>query len=205
MIYINNFDLSINEKKYWRDSILPLYVAPFLLSGYILASYVNALIPNELEVKLDLLRKERVEITEKIEKDIKSDIFHSIQLNLNQLAEYYSINKSQAKSSFSISIFSIVIGFLTIISGIWLQYFNQSNVSIVILSGVSGVILEFIGGAYFFMYKKSLEQVNFFFSQLVKMQDTMISINLANSLSDESKTIEMKEKIIVSLLERSLK
>jgi len=55
------------------------------------------------------------------------------------------------------------------------------------------------------MYKKSLEQVNFFFGQLIKIQDTMLSINLSNNIKDEVRKTEMQEKIIVSLLERSLK
>jgi hypothetical protein len=53
--------------------------------------------------------------------------------------------------------------------------------------------------------KKSLEQVNFFFAQLIKVQDTMLSINLVDDISEDIKKIEMTEKIIVSLLERSLK
>jgi hypothetical protein len=55
------------------------------------------------------------------------------------------------------------------------------------------------------MYKKSLEQVNFFFGQLIKIQDTMLSINLADNIENIERKNEMNEKIIVSLLERSLK
>jgi len=55
------------------------------------------------------------------------------------------------------------------------------------------------------MYKKSLDQVNFFFGQLIKVQDTMLAINLAKAIKEDSKKVDMQEKIIVSLLERSLK
>ena len=38
-----------------------------------------------------------------------------IDLGLNQLEEYYVINKNQARNSFHISLFAIIVGFLTIV------------------------------------------------------------------------------------------
>ncbi len=158
-----------------------------------------------IEGELEQIHEERKEITKKIESETKHDIFNTIQLSLNQLNEYYIINKGQAKSSFRFSIFAIVVGLITILSGIWLYYFKQNNIQVTYISAFLGAILEFIGGAYFFMYKKSLEQVNYFFSQLIKIQDTMLAINLAKNNLDEIKRSELEEKIIISLLERSLK
>ena len=151
------------------------------------------------------LKAERVVITQKIETEKVLDIFHTIQLSLNQLNEYYTINKNQAKSSFRFSVFAIVIGLVTILTGIWLQYLDIAKIEITYVTAISGLILEFIGGAYFFMYKKSLEQVNFFFGQLIKIQDTMLSINLANNIENVDVKTEMNERIISSLLQRSLK
>lgn len=158
-----------------------------------------------IDSELEQIHEERKEITKKIESESTHDIFNTIQLSLNQLNEYYTINKGQAKSSFGFSIFAIVIGLLTILVGIWLYYFKIREIQVTYLTSISGVILEFIGGAYFFMYKKSLGQVNFFFGQLIKIQDTMLAINLAKNNSDNDKKSALEEKIIVSLLERSLK
>lgn len=150
------------------------------------------------------LQKERDELTKKIEKDDKLDIFHTIQLSLNQLNEYYTINKSQAKRSFQFSMFSIVIGLATIICGIWFIYYGNKNVELSVIVTTSGTLLEFVGGAYFLMYKKSMTQVNFFFGQLIKIQDTMLAINLAKDIKQENKSDDVTEKIIKSLLKRSL-
>ncbi|MES5896657.1 hypothetical protein [Bacillus cereus group sp. RP43] len=58
---------------------------------------------------------------------------------------------------------------------------------------------------YFHVYKKSLEQLNFFYEKLEKTQDTMVAIELTNSINDDVKKIELQEKIILNLIERSSK
>lgn len=198
-------EISPEKKEYLIYSILPFFVIPLILIA--LARSINSFdqLSDTFDNDLQSLRAERIIITQKIETEKELDIFHTIQLSLNQLNEYYTINKNHARSSFRFSIFSIVIGLITIISGVWLHYLEIANIEISYISVVSGLILEFIGGAYFFMYKKSLEQVNFFFGQLIKIQDTMLSINLADNINNETKRTDMHEKIIVSLLERSLK
>jgi MFS family permease len=193
------------QKDYILNSILPFFAAPGGFLALLFISHFASRIPDVFEIQLEKLREERVEITQKIEQEKELDIFHTIQLSLNQLNEYYTINKGQARSSFRFSIFSIVVGLITIVTGIWFFYFGRSNIELTFITGISGVLLEFIGGAYFFMYKKSLEQVNFFFGQLIKIQDTMLAINLANNIEDKEKRTVLTDKIITSLLERSLK
>lgn len=175
----------------------------FLLS---LASLTNIKIKGRgiFEIELDTLHKERKKIQERLAEAPKPDIIDTIQLNLNQLTEYYTINKNQARNSFRFSIFALIVGFITIIGGIWLFYFNNiPNISLTLISSISGTLLEFIGGAYFYLYRKSIDQLNFFFIQLVKMQDTMLSIRLCEQITPEDKQIEIREKIIFTLLDRS--
>jgi hypothetical protein len=201
--YLTKIDME--SKDYLIHSVLPFLIIPLVFIILTKLTYSYEKNSELLDTEIKNLRTERIVITQKIEKEKELDIFNTIQLSLNQLNEYYTINKKQARSSFRFSIFSIVIGLITIITGIWLYYLDIGNIEIGYISAISGLILEFIGGAYFFMYKKSLEQVNFFFGQLIKIQDTMLSINLADNIKDEIKKTEMNEKIIVSLLERSLK
>lgn len=203
--YVNLAGLPSEEREYLTNEVLPFFVllASALLLPILLA-YTERF-TDKVDSEIDKLRAERVKITEKIEGKDKLDIFNTIQLSLNQLNEYYTINKDQARRSFHFSLFAIIIGLVTIIAGIWLHFLGIAKIELVYITGASGIILEFIGGAYFFMYNKSLEQVNLFFGQLIKIQDTMLSINLAENISDNNKKIEMSEKIITSLLERSLK
>ncbi|RBN49728.1 TRADD-N-associated membrane domain-containing protein [Flavobacterium psychrolimnae] len=206
IIFYSVFEqLNIERKDYLIKNILPFFIVTLILIALAKSIYFFEQSSDATDAELKNLKAERVIITQKIETEKELDIFHTIQLSLNQLNEYYTINKNQAKSSFRFSVFAIVIGLITILTGIWLQYLDIAKIEVNYITAISGLILEFIGGAYFLMYKKSLEQVNFFFGQLIKIQDTMLSINLANNIESVEKKTEMNEKIIVSLLERSLK
>lgn len=189
-----------------EENIKKLTIKFSLIVLFFLLLIINSYTTEEFQVELEDLREERKELKDKIIKDKddkEEDIFNTIKLNLNQISEYYTINKSQAKKSFNMSLFAIIIGLVTIISGIWIFYINKnSHINISIITTIAGIILEFIGGAYFYMYKENTRQLNYFYSELVDMQDIMLSIKLCNSLSDE-KIDKVKERIIVSLIKRS--
>ena len=150
------------------------------------------------------MHEERQKIQDRLSETEKPNVLDTIQLNLNQLSEYYTINKSQARNSFRFSVFAVIAGLSTIIAGVWFFYLQETpNVSLTVISGISGTMIQFIGAAYFYLYRKSLDQLNFFFSQLVKMQDTMLSVKLCEEVTPQEKQIELREKVIITLLERS--
>jgi hypothetical protein len=143
-------------------------------------------------------------INAKIKEKSKEDVTDIIQTELNQLTQYYIINKSQAKNSFYFSVFISLIGTFTLIGGIWLFYLRPSpNLPFAALTSISGVMLQFIGGSFFILYRKSIEQVNNFFSQLIITQDTALAIQLTKELHGEEKQTDLTEKIVLTLLERS--
>lgn len=163
---------------------------------------------NPLDIELEKLSMEREKLKAKVvqseseEIKNKNNVFNTIQLNLNQTTEYYTINKSQAKQSFRASIFAIVIGLITLVVGIWFMFYKE-NITMATISAISSVLLEAIGGMYFYVYRKSLEQLNFFYDKLEKTQDTMVAIELTNNISNDAKKMELQEKLILNLIERS--
>lgn len=177
-------------------------IAVYLLGCSVLALTRLRVADTSISSELERLRGEREELKKRVEvESSKGDAFDSIQLSLNQLTEYYTINKGQARNSFRSSLFALVVGLATLISGIWFFYFHQGNVQLAALSSISGVLIQFIGGAYFVLYRKSLEQLNFFYENLVTMQDTMLAIQLTEQL-EEGRRSEVYEKIIMSLMSR---
>jgi uncharacterized membrane protein YagU involved in acid resistance len=166
-----------------------------------------ALSPIPLGSRTDLelrpIREERDEIQERIENKPKPDVKDSILLNLNQLTEYYTINKAQARSSFRASVFAIVVGLLTIVGGIWIFYFGRSrNVELAAISAIGGVLIEFIGGAYFLLYNKTTAQSNYLYDRLVGTQDTMLAVSLCAAIDDLSLRNDTTRQIILALMGR---
>jgi hypothetical protein len=192
------------------EQLSPILPPVFAASGFMLflglAAYTGLRIRGSggLQVELQSLREERKRITERIAETPKPDILDTIQLSLNQLNEYYTINKSQARSSFTFSVFAVIVGLATLLGGIWIFYLRETpKIELTAITSIAGVLTQFIGAAYFYLYRRSQEQLNFFFAQLVKMQDTMLSVKLCEQVQPLEKQGELREKIILTLLQRS--
>jgi hypothetical protein len=157
-----------------------------------------------LKVELDIIKQEREKIIERISKK-DNNVVDTIQLSLNKITEYYTINLSQARSSYKWSITAIVIGLITLIAGAWLIFFQTTpNITVGIITGISGILIEFIGASNIYIYNKSLSQLNLYFRELINMQDTMLAIELCEKIDNSNPNkIEITEKIILSLMGRS--
>ncbi|MFG4001929.1 TRADD-N-associated membrane domain-containing protein [Flavobacterium aquidurense] len=171
----------------------------------VLASFTNiTLDKDELKTELNKIKKEREKIIEKISEK-ENNVIGTIQLSLNQITEYYTINLSQARSSYRWSITAIITGLVTLLAGAWLIYFQENpNVTVGIITGISGIVIEFIGASNIYIYNKSLAQLNLYFRELINIQDTMLAIELCEKIdSTNPKKLEITEKIILSLMGRS--
>lgn len=204
--------LRVFSEHIFKDDLIT-QVNNFLIGGLIfiilfflitIASYSKVEITSgKIEIDLDGIRKEREEIKRKFSQK-QDDVFNTIQLSLNQLTEYYTINLSQARSSYRWSIAAIIVGIITLFFGIWFFYFGVNpKIDLAIISGISGTILEFIGASNIYIYNKSLKQLNIYFRELITIQDTMLAIELCDKIEDSDKKTQIKEKIILSLMGRS--
>lgn len=152
--------------------------------------------------ELEQLHKQSEKLQEKISGQQTADIFTVIQLSLSQVTEYYTINKGQARKSFNFSVFAIFVGLATIIGGIWLMYSGSSSTktSVGTISSISGLLLQFLGGANFYIYNKSLVQMNYFYDRLMRMQDTMLSIKVGEQIQNAETRDRVREQIVSGLL-----
>jgi hypothetical protein len=98
--------------------------------------------------------------------------------------------------SFWASLTALSAGLLALLSGVYLAIQGDTGVSSQ-LSVIGGVLTEFIGAGFFFLYTRNLKQLNIFYNQLVKHQDVLYAISLSRELpNDES----LKKSIIGKLL-----
>lgn len=187
-----------------NDLLVGLIFISLVLLLFTISSYTKIKISaGKFGIDLESIRTEREELKKKFSEK-QDDVFNTIQLSLNQLSEYYTINLSQAKSSYRWSIAAIIVGIITLLVGIWFFYFNiNPKINLAIISGISGVIIEFIGAANIYIYNKSLKQLNIYFRELINIQDTMLAIELSEKIEDNDKRIAIREKIILSLMGRS--
>ena len=126
------------------------------------------------------------------------DILGLMALNLREVKEFYTLTKKQAIRSFSLSVGMCILGFLlimfaTIISVLWKE--NQ----IALVTGIGGAIVEVIAGTALFVYKKSIEQLNFYY---LSLHDNERFMSLINISSKTNKKDELYSEIVISELSR---
>ena len=183
---------------------LSLTVVLVCLSSF-LGEYTSE--TSELQEELAPIRQERIAIQARIAQEPRADVLDTIQLSLNQLAEYYTISKGQARGSFLVSVGAMILGFVTLISGIWILFIPSADPAsirtISTVSTIGGVLTQFIGASYFYLYNKTIAQMNYFYDRLVKLQDTMLSIRLCDGIEDKALQYDLREKLVLTILRGS--
>ncbi|HEY9597011.1 MAG TPA: hypothetical protein V6D33_05025 [Cyanophyceae cyanobacterium] len=136
--------------------------------------------------------KEKKEIKEEIDsylgmmQDGTEDILTLIKRNLTLLREAYIISKQQVRNVFSAALFTCCLGFIVFATGI-IAFSSQRSAIILLCSTGAGVIIELVAGLIFWIYSKSVEQLNAFHKTFYENQKLLSSIHLINSVSDANK------------------
>ena len=124
--------------------------------------------------------KEKKTYQQKLEAAEGADVYKYVLLiNVAALEGYVAQARLQAQQSFDLSKKIAVIGFGTIIVSICLSVFltmrGIGNLNAAYLAAIAGVLTEFISGVFFFLYSKTLGQINLFHDKLVDMQKTALT------------------------------
>lgn len=153
------------------------------------------------EAEIDRIYREREVIDEESGGAASGDISYSIRASLNELREYYVINKAQGRKSFGFSVTAIAIGFILITSGIAALIIDRStNITVPVIASVAGLLSQFIGATSFYLYRKTLDQLNHYFRQLTDMQRIMLAIKLAEEASEPASQDGLRQIIVASLV-----
>jgi hypothetical protein len=106
--------------------------------------------------------------------------------NTEHLSDYYEVNRIHLKWSFWASISALTIGLIAILVGIGLILKGNTELTSSIAT-IGGVLTQFIGAGFFYLYTKNLKQLNIFYEKLIKLQDTEHAIELLELLPNDVK------------------
>ena len=159
---------------------------------------------------LNEAREERKSYTQKLETAVGDEAFkYLLLINTYALEEYVAMTRLQAEQSFRLSKIASVIGFGLLIIGIVLGiYSNLSGGSILdaaYLTSIAGILTEFIAGVFFYLYNRTLQQLNLFHDKMIASQHVATSL-MANSLIEsEIKRDESKADLSKFLMSFAIK
>jgi hypothetical protein len=117
---------------------------------------------------------------QKLENAKGADVYKYVLLiNVSALEGFVALARLQAQQSFSLSKFAAIAGFLIVAFAgglsVYLTIIGNQNLNAAYLAGVAGVLMEFIAGVFFFLYSRTLTQINLFHDKLVDMQSTALA------------------------------
>lgn len=126
------------------------------------------------------------------------DILGLMLHNLKEMGEFYVLTKEQAKNSFYLSVGMCIAGFglfagASILSLVW-----KENL-FALLTALGGVVVEVIAGTSLYIHKKSLEQLNYYYSSLHNNERFLSLINISSKTKLKD---ELFSKIVESELDR---
>lgn len=122
-----------------------------------------------------------------------------VEINVTRLDEYYNEVKRHTFYSFTFSLVVGLVGFSLIIVGIFLGY-DGERVTTAYLSGISGILIEFISGIFFYLYNKTVKQLKLYHDNLIDLQNTLLSFQLIERVNKPSDKDFIISKIVDYLI-----
>jgi hypothetical protein len=157
---------------------------------------------------LTKLQEEKKTYTEKLENARGDDIFkYLLLIDASALESYVVQTRIQAKESFQNSKYIAIAGFALIAIGISLgiasNFVGVSTLDAAYLASLAGILTEFISGTFFYLYNRTLQQLNLFHQRMLASKQIATSL-LANSLiEDKGKRDDSKAELSKLLMSNS--
>lgn len=202
----SSFISSVKDNKTsWQRIGLYFYIGIFILLiiarlvvSFILGDHKKKVIDKELNDNID---KAKRDITEKPEK-----IAPVWDLANYTLQKYYNKNLSQIDSIYKLSIAVMIMGFALIVSILIATTYYKIDVKLESIGIIAGIITEFIGATFLFIYKSTITQALQHSKSLEDINNVGMSIKIIESISkvetnkeklDDAK-IEIAKKLITT-------
>jgi hypothetical protein len=123
--------------------------------------------------------KEKRSYQDKLEEASSDNVFKYVYLINNASVEkYVNQSRGQAEVSFALSRRVAIAGFTLLVLSIGIGLGSEvthHSVSIAYLSGIGGVLTEFIAGVFFWIYNRTLQQINLFYQGMMKQQQDALA------------------------------
>ncbi len=186
----------------------PGFRSEYFLAGGVLLIFAAA-VGSSREVDFFISEPEEVlerrEIEERLRQQGTANPYEFLDLDSKRLSEYYAINQGQARSGFRWALIVMLLGFGTIIGGVWLFYLRPEaqDKTLTTLSIVAGLVTDFIAATFIYLNNNTQKQSLHYYGRLTSLQNLALSIRLADAHEDAGARATARNKIIDRLLELS--
>jgi hypothetical protein len=185
---------------------LPWFRSNYSLAGAALLVFAAA-VGSSKEVDLYIGEPEEVVERREVEERLKiqgtANPYEFLDLDSKRLSEYYVINQNQARSGFRWAIAVMLLGFGTVIGGVWIFYLRTESQDRTLtgLSVVAGLLTDLIAATFLYLNNNTQKLALYYYGRLASLQNLALSIRLADAHEDAAAKAAARNRIIDRLLE----
>lgn len=121
------------------------------------------------------------------------------------LESYFNRNLNQVTYIFWLSVAVMIIGLVIITWGISQSIQSPKTVTPAVIATIAGVITEFIGATFLFIYRSTIQQAINYSKTLERINSVGMAMQILDTMPDVTKSDDLKNKtkaILVELLVR---
>lgn len=116
------------------------------------------------------------------------------------LEAYFNRNLSQITAIFWLSVVVMIVGFGIIVWGITASFQSESTVATAVIATVAGVITEFIGATFLFIYRSTIQQGMSYSRTLERINAVGMAMQILDTMPDVTKKDDLKSKTKATLV-----
>ena len=184
------------------ETISAVMSALAVILGMIGAMFSVKHTASSIEKTADGDAKEAKEAAQKVQEGNK-DIISLMLNNMSELREYYVINKRQANRVFNATLTACVMGGIIFIIGSIVAFWGGQKVSF--YTTISGCVVELISGLFFWLYKRTIDQLNLYHERLGSTEKYLTAVQLVDKMSEQEKDSMYRYIIEMMLIDNSSK
>ncbi|MEM7346302.1 MAG: hypothetical protein AAF485_18840 [Chloroflexota bacterium] len=117
------------------------------------------------------------------------------------LEAYFNRNLSQINYIFWLSVFVMLVGFGIIVWGISQAIQNPDTLLVAAITGIAGIVTEFIGATFLFVYRSTMKQASSYSATLERMNSVGMAMQILDTIPNDAKPDDLKNQTKAALVE----
>ncbi len=144
---------------------------------------------------------EKIALAESKVADEPSQVTPAWDLARVTLEAYFSRNLRQITAIFWLSVVVMVVGFGIIVWGISQAVQSPDSIAPAAIASGAGIITEFIGATFLFVYRSAIEQAINYSKTLERINSVGMAMKILDTMPDETSPDDLKNKTKANLVE----
>jgi uncharacterized membrane protein len=130
----------------------------------------------------------------------EKDIMELMLDNMAEIRKYYMISKSQAQSTFILSVFTCLVAVGLFTAAAILAFTSRNSVNPTLVTTVGGAVVSLFSGTALVVHNSAVKQLNHYYQALHENEQFLSTVNLVSKITSGNQD-EVYKKIIDNSLE----